>query len=194
MNRVRKVCCPLWLLLLATVLLPLKPVLAQDPEGPDSSVDMELGHPGYLIVGSARDSLAGYAWERGPGPGQISLRWAGGLLSIPDSLALESFAEWDLAVPVLATLAGAGESGSLRWRDGRYDISEPLLLADGRISFLVSAGELEIKGTRVRYRPADREAAKDRGNMKASLLMMAGFALLIWVLLRRARRKIKEIS
>ena len=159
---------------------------------PDSLGPRELGHPGYLIMEAARDSSAGYRWEKGPASGQISLRWEGGLLTIPDTLALEAFARSDLAIPVLQGLTGVGQSGSLRWQDGRYRVSEPLILADGRITSLVSSGDLEILGSRVRYRLAEYSDQEEKGDPRAPFLMLAGIVLLIWVLLRRARKRIKQ--
>nr|MEE4269715.1 hypothetical protein [Candidatus Krumholzibacteria bacterium] len=97
----------------------------------------ELGHPGYLIIGGARDSLASYQWQSGPGVGQISLTWREGMLTVPDSMVLEPFAESDLAIPVTAHLTGAGATGTLDWREGTYPVSEPVMITDGVVSMLV---------------------------------------------------------
>lgn len=153
-----------------------------------------LGHPGYLIISAARDSSAGYRWLEGPGPHQISLTWLDGMLTVPDSLQLESFAEFDLAVPVSGQFSGAGASGKLAWQDGIFEISEPLMATDGAVQLLASRGELEIVGTRVRYRPPPASDEKSPADPRASFIMLAGILLLIWVLLRRAKRKIKESS
>jgi len=150
-----------------------------------------LGHPGYLIITAARDSSAGFTWQKGPGPGQLSLTWRSGMLTIPETLELEPFSLNDLAVPVLASFSAAGASGNLEWQEGNYDISEPLMMTDGVVDFLVSKGELEILGTRIRYRAAP-EIEDDKADPRASFLMVAGVLLLIGVLMRRARRKMKE--
>ncbi len=151
-----------------------------------------LGHPGYLIISSARDTSARFNWLEGPGPRQLSLTWLDGMLTYPDSMIMEPFAEFDLAVPVTAQLSGAGASGKLEWRDGIFPISEPVMITDGVVGLLVSAGELEILGTRIRYRMPDAKAPEDKADPRASFLMLAGILLLIGVLLRRARKTLKQ--
>ena len=153
-----------------------------------------LGHPGFLIITSAQDSTAGYQWLEGPGPGQISLNWSNGLLTLPDTLVLESFGESDLAVPVTGQLSGAGASGQLEWREGTFTISEPVMISDGSVGLLVSKGELEILGTRIRYRLPEKESPGTNADPRASFFMLAGVMLLIAVLMRRARKKTKEGS
>ena len=152
----------------------------------------QLGHPGYLIIAAARDSAAGFQWLDGPGPDQISLTWLDGMLTLPDSLVLEPFAEHDLAVPVSSALAGAGAGGKLQWQDGTFTISEPILLTDGTVQLLASAGELEIVASRIRYRAPEVVPPEPGTDLRASLMMLAGVALLIAVLLRRARRQLKK--
>lgn len=162
---------------------------------PGTRADGEvLGHPGYLIIAAARDSSAGFNWLEGPGPGQISLTWLDGMLTLPDSMVLEPFGQFDLAVPVTAQLSGAGASGKLDWRDGIYEISEPVMLNDGVIGLLVSEGELEILGTRIRYRAPERDDPQKKVDPRASFFMLAGIMLLIGVLMRRARRTINKGS
>ena len=153
-----------------------------------------LGHPGYLIISAARDSSAGFNWLDGPGPHQISLTWLDGMLTLPDTMVLEPFGQFDLAVPVTAQLSGAGASGKLDWRDGTFEISEPIMLNDGVVGLLVSEGELEILGTRIRYRAPEIKEPKKKSDPRASFFMLAGIMLLIWVLMRRARRTIKKGS
>jgi len=162
------------------------------PVGDDRALGEVLGHPGYLIICSVRDSTAGFQWRDGPGPHQISLTWPDGILTLPDSLVLEPFGELDLAVPVTAQLAGSGAGGKLVWRDGAYPVSEPVMITDGIVGLMVSEGELEINGTRIRYRAPETREARRRADPRASFLMLAGILLLIGVLLRRARNKIKE--
>lgn len=185
---------PLRFLLLLLPLLALAGAApGQEPSAaavtPDESL---LGHPGYLIISAARDTTAGYRWLEGPGPGQHSLTWLDGMLTVPDSLVLEPFGERDLAVPVTAALAGAGAGGKLHWTEGTYAISEPLMATDGIVQLLVSGGELEILGTRVRYRPPPATPEKSNTDMRASLLMLSGIILLIAVLMRRARRAARK--
>jgi hypothetical protein len=180
-------CRPMLVVLSLALLIVAQPMAGQETEN-----RAELGHPGYLILSAARDSSAGYAWEEGPGPGQIRLRWEGGHLTIPDTLVLEPFAQYDLAVPVRASLEGEGDSGKLSWRDGRYEVSEPLFLDDGQVRVLLRSGELEILGTRLRYQPAEAEIKGENVDLRSSFLMLSGLLLLIWVLMRRARKKLKE--
>lgn len=157
-----------------------------------TEVGEALGHPGYLIVTAAADSNAGFRWLDGPGPGQRSLTWLDGMLTVPESLALETFAGRDLAVPVEAAFAGAGAGGKLQWQDGNFTISEPILLTDGTVQLLASGGELEIVGTRIRYRRPEPQGTGGETDLRASLMMVAGIALLITVLLRRARRQMRK--
>lgn len=168
--------------------------LGQESAPPDMAQRLgdQLGHSGYLIMTAARDSTAGYQWLDGPGPDQISLTWLDGMLTLPDSLVLEPFAEHDLAVPVSGALAGAGAGGKLQWQDGTFTISEPILLTDGVVQLLASAGELEILSSRIRYRAPESVPPEPGTDLRASLMMLAGVALLIAVLLRRARRQLKK--
>ena len=147
-----------------------------------------LGRPGYLVIEAARDSTAGFRWEDGPRPGFRSLVWDQGRLTLPDSLEPENFARQDIGVPCTAQLAGSGASGQLVLLDGIYPVSEPVTLSDGRLELQVSAGELEFRGARIRYR---RAVAENR-TFKAGLLMLAGMTVLVVVLLRRARLKAAE--
>jgi len=179
---------PLWLCLTS-----VSPGLAQDhsaTEGPQGANEV-LGHPGYLIISSARDTTAGFSWQTGPGPQQLSLTWRSGMLTIPDTLVLEPFSLHDLAIPVTADFSAAGAGGQLEWREGKYDITEPLMMTDGVVDLLVSKGELEILATRIRYRSPEL-TQDEKADPRASFLMLAGVLLLIGVLMRRARRKMKE--
>ena len=145
-----------------------------------------LGHPGYVILDGAADSTAGYRWEDGPAPGRRSLVWADGVLTVPDTLDLEGFGPRDLAVPALPALTGTTGGGALVFADGRYEISAPLLLDDGRLGLYAAAGELEIVGQRVRYRPP---AVRERADPRAGFVFLAGMVVLVVVLLRLARRR-----
>lgn len=145
-----------------------------------------LGHPGYLVVADAADSTAGYHWEDGPGPDERSLVWPDGVLTVPATLALEGFGRRDLAVAVGAGLTGTSGGGTLEFTDGRYRISAPLLLSDGAVSLFAARGELEIVGERVRYLPPHRRDATDP---RAGFVFLAGMVVLVFVLLRLARRR-----
>jgi hypothetical protein len=154
----------------------------------EPAVALYLGRPGYLVIEAARDSTAGFRWEDGPRPGFRSLVWDQGRLTLPDSLEPEDFARQDVGVPCTAQLAGSGASGQLVLLDGIYPVSEPVTLSDGRLELQVSAGELEFRGARIRYR---RAVAENR-TFKAGMLMLAGMTVLVVVLLRRARLKAAE--
>lgn len=147
-----------------------------------------LGRPGFLVIEAARDSAAGFRWEAGPGPGYRSLVWDQGRLTLPDTLEAEDFARRDIGVPCTARLAGTGASGQLVLRDGIYPVSEPIVLSDGRLELRVSAGELEFRGARIRY----RRAVDETREFRAGLLLLAGMTLMVVVLLRRARLKAGE--
>ncbi len=152
----------------------------------------ELGHPGYLIISAARDTSAGFQWIEGPGPQQISLTWLDGMLTVPDSLVIEEFSRFDLAIPVKAEFSGAGTSGKLEWREGTYDINEPLMITDGVVSLLVDEGELEVLEQRIRYRAPDKSNDDPPVDPRASFIMLGGILLLIGVLLRRARHTLNK--
>ena len=145
-----------------------------------------LGHPGYLILVGAADSTAGYHWRDGPGPGQRSLVWEHGLLTVPATLALEGFGPRDLAVAVGAGLTGTSDGGELVFSDGRYRISAPLLLSDPNVSFYAAAGELELVGQRIRYLPPQ---VGGRADPRAGFVFLAGMVVLVVVLMRLARRR-----
>jgi len=145
-----------------------------------------LGNPGYLVVADAADSAAGYHWVEGPGPADRSLVWPDGVLTVPATLGLESFGPRDLAVAVGPDLSGTSGDGELQFADGRYRISAPLLLSDGVISLFAARGELEIVGERVRYLPPHSRRGADP---RAGYLFLAGMVVLVFVLLRLARRR-----
>jgi len=170
--------------LLMILLCGIGAVRAQDP----ADVRSVLGRSGYLVVTAARDSSAGFTWQAGSEPGSRSLVWNGGVLTIPDDLEPEPFLETDLGFPVTADFGGTGSSGNLSLADGRYTISEPVMLSDGTVRMYLSRGELEIKGDRLRYRAPNFEKKDPRAN----LLLLAGIMLLILVLMRRARRILKR--
>jgi len=180
--------CPLAaLVLVCAVSLVSLPATGQDDSLP---VDRySLGHPGYIIMTAAvGDTTGTFVWQAGPGPTQRSLVWAEGVLTVPVTLAPETFGPADLAVPCSAELAGGGHGGRLVFSGGKYRIDEPLLLTDGSVTLYATAGELEILGERVRYR-APRKAIKDT---RSSYLLLAGLVLLTIVLLRRARLGLRK--
>jgi len=146
-----------------------------------------LGQAGYLIIEGVRDSTSAFAWHSGPKPAYHSLVWPEGTLSLPDSVSLEDFGPSDVGTACLAQLSGVGNSGRLVFEDGIYSISEPLLLADGVLELHVSGGELEVRGTQIRYRRPHIEET----SQKANLIFLSGLVLLIVVLMRRARKKLR---
>jgi len=147
-----------------------------------------LGHPGYLILVAAADTSGSYKWQEGPAFGQLSLVWPDGVLTIPDTLAMESFGDRDLAVPCGAALSGSGASGVLMLEDGRFDITEPLVLGDGTVQLFVSAGEFDVQGQRIRYTSPSVRGPDSR----AGYVFLTGMVILVVTLLRRARVKSRE--
>ena len=170
------------LLVLALVALPLG-AEANPAGGP-----LRLGQQGFLIIASARDTTTEFHWQQGPGPDRRSLVWSSGQLVIPDSLVVQDFGHSDLGVTVGADLQGSGAGGILAFGDGVYPISEPLLLTDGTVSLMASAGELEIRGAQLRYlAPASVGEQKEAKDPRAGFIFLMGMLLLVGVLLRRAR-------
>jgi len=147
-----------------------------------------LGRPGYVVVEGVRDSTLGYRWQDGPVAGRHSLVWSSGTLSLPDSISLEPFGRWDGGVACAPSLSGVGGSGRLDFSDGIFRISEPLLLADGVLELHLAAGELEVRGSQIRYRQPPLKV----DNTKANYIFLAGLLLLIVVLMRRVRRGLRK--
>ena len=169
------------LLLTAIVLLLAGTAAAQS--GP-----LVLGQPGYLIISGARDSTGTYVWQDGPGPGRRSLVWPEGTLSLPDTVFTEPYGRQDLGLPCRAEMSGVGKSGSLVFSDGDYTVSEPIVVSDGILELHLAAGRLEVRGSQIRYRRPDVAEPKTRAN----LILLAGLALLIIVLMRRARLHLRK--
>lgn len=161
------------------------PALADGP--------FELPADGLLIITAAQDSTLAFRWEEGPGPAQLTLVWPEGRLIIPSDLAMQGDAEGDLGIPLLAGFGGTGPEGAVVLNEGIQPIAGSLAFSDGRLHWVVSGGELEIRGTRLIYRRPwvgeDGSAGQSLRDQRANLLMIAGLLLLIAVLLRRARRK-----
>ncbi len=147
-----------------------------------------LGRSGYIVIEGVRDTTGHFSWQKGPGPGRHSLVWAAGTLSLPDTLFLDEFGLQDAGVVCQADLSGVGGSGRLVFEDGIFSISEPLVLSDGILELHVSGGELEVRGDQIRYR---RQRVVDN-ETKANYIFLAGIILLIVVLMRRARRKMRQ--
>ena len=153
---------------------------------------VSLGRPGYLIIESARDASGSFVWQAGSGDAEAELVWDGGRLWVADSSFVESFAQMDIGLPVSASLVGRGAGGIIHWQDGVFAVSENLVLEDGVLRLEISTGELEIRDTNIRYR---RAATGDDGrgsSLTAGLAFLAGMALLILTLMRRARLQWKD--
>ncbi len=149
-----------------------------------------LNQPGILIITAASDTTAGFQWRPGPGEGRISLIWEGGVLSIPDTLAMDGFPNNNLGVPLQPGFSGNGNEGPLLLDDGLYSVNENLMMGDGVIQLMVSDGELEIFGPRFKYtRP---QIAEVNDSTKANFLLICGLLILIAVLLRRARKILRK--
>lgn len=149
-----------------------------------------LEQPGILIITAASDTSAGFQWRQGPGTGRISLVWDGGMLSVPDTLAMDGFPNNNLGVPLQAGFSGTGSQGPLLLDDGSYAVSENLMMGDGVIQLVVSDGELEIFGPRFRYSRPQKISPDDES--KANFLLISGLLILIAVLLRRARKILRK--
>ena len=161
--------------------------LAQTGDGGNR---FSLEQPGILIITAASDTSAGFHWRPGPGTGRISLVWEGGVLSVPDSLAMDGFPNDNLGIPLRAGFSGAGQDGPLLLDDGIYSVNESLMMGDGVIQLMVSDGELEIFGPRFRYTRPQPTTVSDKN--RANFLLIAGLLILIAVLMRRARRILRK--
>ena len=170
------------LLGLCVLSLAVSPARARTDRAEGFAADgPQLGRPGYVIIASGLDSTLGYQWRLGPGPGQRSLTWPQGMLSLPDSVAVESLRGVDLAIACGASLAGLGSRGNLLFQDGIYPVSEPIVLSDGVLHLYLADGELEILGQRIRY----AAPTEGKADPRSGYLFLAGIVLLVVVLLRR---------
>jgi len=168
-------------------LLLLSSGLVSGAAAQDAAERTSLGRQGYVVIQDGRDADAGFHWQDGPAPGRHSLVWPEGTLSLPDSVTLDDFGQQDAGLACGKDLSGVGASGYLVFRDGSFQISEPILLADGGFELHVSAGELTIRGDQIRYR---RPQIQDK-KTQANYLFLAGLVVLIVVLMRRARRHLR---
>ena len=171
------------------LILMLCPVIV-GAQSPTAQERYNLEQPGILIITAASDTSAGFQWRQGPGVGRISLAWEGGVLSVPDTLAMDGFPNNNLGVPLRSGFSGNGASGPLLLDDGVYIVSENLMMGDGVIQLMVTAGELEIFGPRFRYTRPQGKLANDA--TKANFLLISGLLIMIAVLLRRARKVLRK--
>ena len=171
------------------LVLILWPALA-GAQTPGSEKRFSLEQPGILIITAASDTSAGFYWRDGPGQGRISLVWDGGVLSVPDTLAMDGYPNNNLGVPLRSGFSGNGTEGPLLLEDGIYAVNENLMMGDGIIQLMISDGELEIFGPRFRYsRP---QPLSPNTKFKANFLLIAGLLILIAVLMRRARKMLRK--
>jgi hypothetical protein len=157
---------------------------AQQSDGFGEEGPILLGNPGYVVISAGLDSTRGFEWHRGPGPGQRSLTWGQGVLTLADSQEVEAWLDVDLAVPCSGQLSGLGHTGRLVFQDGIFEISEPVLLSDGALQLYVTAGELEVRGQRIRYTGPAESTDRDT-DPRAGYIFLAGMVLLVVVLMRR---------
>lgn len=146
---------------------------------------------GFLVIAAAGDtsiSSAAFEWSARPTAGFRTLEWDQGHLVVPEGLPVEKSGPHDLGVAITGELSGSGSSGILILQDGIFNISEPIILRDGPMELHATSGELEIRGSHITY----RRVADPGKEFKSGLLLLAGMALLVIVLLRRARLKASE--
>ena len=178
----------LWFVYSAGLILGL--LTGFQPASAAGTASVTLENPGHVIIAAGLDSTRGFHWRLGPAPGQRSLTWQDGVLTLPDSLDVESLRGMDLVVPCTGSLSGLGHTGQLVFQDGIYKVSEPVVLSDGIMQLYLAAGELEFQGLRVRY-TAPTAKGKDP---RAGYLFLGGMVLLILILLRRAALKYRNKS
>ena len=171
------------------ILIFLPSLVAAQVEAESERFSLE--QPGILIITAASDTSAGFHWHAGPGAGRISLRWDGGVLSVPDTLAMDGYPNNNLGIPLQPGFSGNGAEGPLLLADGLYTVKENLMLGDGVIQLMISDGEFEVFGPRFRYSRLSQGAIVD-DRTKANFMMIAGLLLLIAVLLRRARSILRK--
>jgi hypothetical protein len=176
-------------LMLAAVLtvFPTAEAALASPDEKDSSSAI-LGRPGYLIIEAAADSASGFVWETNSEGTDRILVWDQGRLTVPATVETEVFARHDLGLICTADLQGTGASGHLALQDGIFPISESIVLSDGILELELTGGEIEILGSRIRY----RRTTLQNPEFRSGLLLLSCMTLLIIVLLRRARIKAEE--
>jgi hypothetical protein len=142
-------------------------------------------HAGLLVIESVRDSTQSFRWVELPELGRLSLLWEGGVLFIPADLDTGTFGLADLTVPYGPELEGASAGRRLVFAAGRHRVDQPLLLADGRLTLILTRGVLEIGEGRIVY----RRSAPLR-DQRAQYLLLAGILLLTISLMVRLRRRL----
>jgi hypothetical protein len=164
--------------------LAVAPITASAEDVPNAWPHPE--GPGTLVVAAGQDSGSTYTWLPLSDQGRRLLVWEQGVLSIPDSLALRVPGR-DFEVPYLPSLVGVSQQSGLRFEAGDYDIEHPLLLSDGRMRLYASGGRLRIERGSIVY-----VAAKPSTDPRASYLFLAALLIISFLLLARARSRLKK--
>jgi hypothetical protein len=155
-----------------------------------SAQDTREVHPqraGILVIEAGLDSTAGFRWVSLPEQGVRCLTWRDGTLVLPLEQPTGQFGVDDLTLPFDSGMMGISDGRRLLFREGRYPIDRPLLLADGSRWIFFSRGELVIEPGRIIYRQGPPPT-----NLKAQYLLLAGIVILITVLMVRIRRRLRE--
>jgi hypothetical protein len=174
----------IWVVLAATVWS--SPSAGADPPA-SASAPLHPTRPGLLIIEAARDTTLDFRWLSLPTLGVRCLVWPGGVLSIPDTLATGSFGVADLTLPHGATLTGISAGRRLLFTEGRYAIDRPLMLTDGVSHLFLTKGDVLIEEGRIVYRMKGAGA-----DPRAQFLLLAGIILLTFVLIVRARSRLRN--
>lgn len=143
------------------------------------------GRPGLLVIEAAADSSR-FRWAPMGEDGSRALVWDGGSLFLPPGVECGSLGPTSLTLRYGVGLAGVADGRRLLFEPGRYPVDSPLLLTDGRFHLNVHRGEIVIAAGRIRY--VDSAGADPR----AQYLLLAGVALLTFIMLARTRARLRR--
>ncbi len=137
-----------------------------------------------LVLESGADSSS-HRWTGLP-DGARCLGWAGGCLVLEAGVAAQPYGADGLALAAPGLVA-VDRDGRLELPEGTFRIDRPLLVAGPGVRLLLARGLLDRHDRRLLVRDLPPVSAR---RQSASYLLLAGLALLTFVLLARVRRRL----
>ncbi len=176
-----------WAWLIGCCLLPA--FLTSPPAVRAGDADLEPPEDGFLLLEGVRASDSVYRWEDDLLPGRRCLVWPGGCLVLAEATTVEEFGGDAILVPFSTELRGVGAGGALAFIAGAYPVRDSLLLHEGSTHLFLSDGVLEIRAGRLTYSPGSAVSPERRGQY----LILGGVAVAVFLLMARARRRLREV-
>ena len=165
-----------------TLLSGMVPVWAEA-----ESENIHPARPGLIVIEAAADSAADFRWLDLPAVGTRCLVWDSGILNLQAGQEMGRYGVADLTLPYSLDLTGISEGRLLIFEAGRYEINQPLLLADKGVQLFLTRGEIEIETDRLVYRQTQPPT-----DPRAQYMLIAGIVILITILMFRARSRLRE--